>query len=414
MKSIELFVGAGGLAIGTSRAGFKHEVVVEWDRDACATLRRNREDGVKEIKDWRIVEGDVRHYDFSQHSGTLDAVVGGPPCQPFSMGGKHLGQEDDRNMFPEAVRAVREVKPKVFIFENVKGLLRSGFANYYNYIILQLSFPSITRKRNESWMDHLARLERIKTSGKRVHASHYHVVYQLLNAADYGVPQQRHRVLIVGIRADMGVKFSFPKPTHSQDALLHDQWVTGEYWDRHQVAKKNRPEMPSRVRRRVDALVDAVLTEMLSPWRTVRDAISDLPAIRAGQTSRRIRNHFLNPGARSYPGHDGSPMDEPAKALKAGDHGVPGGENTLRLGDGNVRYFSVRECARLQTFPDEWTFEGSWTESMRQLGNAVPVKLSEVVASRVKEVMTPVNSLSLSFEEAVSALSLRQRSAGCL
>jgi len=91
-------------------------------------------------------------------------------------------------------------------------------------------------------------------------------------------------------------------------------------------------------------------------------------------------NHFLNPGARVYAGHNGSPLDLPAKALKAGDHGVPGGENTLRFADGTVRYFSVRECARIQTFPDDWVFEGSWTESMRQLGNAVPVVLSNVVA----------------------------------
>ena len=119
------------------------------------------------------------------------------------------------------------------------------------------------------------------------------------------------------------------------------------------------------------------------PWRTVRDAISDLPKIAVGNTSSKVANHFLNPGARSYPGHNGSPLDEPAKTLKAGDHGVPGGENTLRLEDGSVRYFSVRECARLQTFPDDWILEGSWTESMRQLGNAVPLELAAIVANRL-------------------------------
>lgn len=101
---------------------------------------------------------------------------------------------------------------------------------------------------------------------------------------------------------------------------------------------------------------------------------------------RSTRGKF-NPGARAYPGHDGSPYDRPAKALKAGDHGVPGGENTLRLEDGSVRYFSVRECARLQTLPDYWIFEGSWTESMRQLGNAVPVQMCEIVAARLKEIL---------------------------
>ena len=119
------------------------------------------------------------------------------------------------------------------------------------------------------------------------------------------------------------------------------------------------------------------------PCRTVRDAITDLPRLAVGQSSRVIANHYLNPGARSYPGHDGSPLDFPAKTLKAGDHGVPGGENTLRHKNGSVRYFSIRECARLQTFPDDWVVEGSWTEGMRQLGNAVPVKLAQLVAKQL-------------------------------
>jgi DNA (cytosine-5)-methyltransferase 1 len=100
-------------------------------------------------------------------------------------------------------------------------------------------------------------------------------------------------------------------------------------------------------------------------------------------------SHWPQPGAKSYPGHTGSPLDEPAKALKAGDHGVPGGENMLRYPDGSVRYISVRESARIQTFPDEWRFSGSWSESMRQLGNAVPVELARVVASSVATAILP-------------------------
>ncbi len=119
------------------------------------------------------------------------------------------------------------------------------------------------------------------------------------------------------------------------------------------------------------------------PWKTVRDAISDLPDPREGDHSPRIANHWLNPGARVYPGHNGSPLDDPAKVLKAGDHGVPGGENMLAYPDGEVRYFTVRECARLQTFPDEYVFMGSWTETMRQLGNAVPTLLGKVIAAAV-------------------------------
>jgi len=122
--------------------------------------------------------------------------------------------------------------------------------------------------------------------------------------------------------------------------------------------------------------------DLLLPWQTVRDAISDLPDPEQHPTLL-YQAHKFQPGARSYPGHTGSPLDEPAKALKAGDHGVPGGENMLRRVDGSIRYFTVRECARIQTFPDEFIFEGSWGEIMRQLGNAVPVRLAHHVADAV-------------------------------
>lgn len=383
MKSVELFAGAGGLAIATANAGFDHEAVLEWDDNACATIRRNKAARRRHVRDWDVIQGDVALYDFRQHAGKVEFVSGGPPCQPFSIGGKHRGMDDSRNMFPHAVRAVREIQPKAFLFENVKGLLRKNFANYYAYIIHQLTFPEIIRRGDEEWTDHHARLQRVFTSGRNRHLR-YNVVYQLLNAADYGVPQRRERVLIVGVRADLGVKFSFPPPTHEEDALIFDQWVTGEYWDRHQVPKRHRPKMPDRLRSKTEQLSSLWSSAMRQPWRTVRDAICDLPHISPGQTCCKFPNHFLNPGARAYAGHNGSPMDEPAKTLKAGDHGVPGGENMLRLANGSVRYFSVRECARLQTFPDNWVLEGSWTESMRQLGNAVPVQMAQVVATDLR------------------------------
>lgn len=402
MKSVELFVGAGGLALGTSRAGMHHEAVIEWDKNACDTLRRNQADGVPELQDCQIVQGDVRDYDFLKHRGSVDLVIGGPPCQPFSLGGKHKGYEDRRDMFPQAVRAVREIRPKAFIFENVKGLLRQNFANYYQYILLQLEFPNILRQGDEDWATHKGRLEKVKTSGRSSSGLKYNVVFQLLNAADYGVPQCRQRVLIVGIRSDLGVRFSFPEPTHSYDALLHSQYVSGEYWERHKVPRSKRPPLPASLRRRVEDLSPLWPIMLPKPWLTVRDAISDLPRIRVGQTSRKIANHYLNPGAKSYPGHDGSPWDKPAKTLKAGDHGVPGGENTLRFEDGSVRYFSVRECARLQTFPDNWTLEGSWTESMRQLGNAVPALLAETVAKELVAVLRPLAGNSNSLADALA------------
>lgn len=382
MKSIELFAGAGGLAIATANAGFDHQAVLEWNKNACATICRNKAAGLLHTRDWEVVLGDVSKYDFKQHTGRVEFVSGGPPCQPFSVGGNHRGVDDPRNMFPHAIRAIREIQPKAFLFENVKGLLRKTFANYYAYIIQQLTYPDILRKKNEEWEEHHSRLQKAITSGRR-RGTRYNVVFQLLNSADYGVPQRRERVLIVGIRADLGVKFSFPTPTHDADSLFIDQWVTGEYWERHKVVKKKRPQMPTRLHPKVDRLSALLPSIRHQPWRTVRDTISDLPRIAPGQTCEQFPNHFLNPGARAYAGHNGSPMDEPAKTLKAGDHGVPGGENMLRRADGSVRYFSVRECARLQTFPDEWVLEGSWTESMRQLGNAVPVRMATAVATEL-------------------------------
>lgn len=381
-QSLELFVGAGGLALGSARAGFVHAAVMDWDKNACQTLRSNKARDVESVRDWEIVEGDVREYDFRPHRDRVDVIFGGPPCQPFSVGGKHLGHEDARNMFPQAVRAIREVRPKAFVFENVKGLLRPNFANYYSYIIHQLRYPEVRPCGDEEWIDHLARLERLYTSGKDA-GLHYNVVYECRNSADFGVPQRRERVFIVGIRSDLGIEFSFPQGTFTQDALLYDQYISGAYWDRHDVPAAKRPACPDRHVQRVEKLALGMRETLGRPWRTVRDAIYDLPKIAMGRTSKEVANHFLNPGARSYAGHNGSGWDEPAKTLKAGDHGVPGGENTLRLEDGSVRYFSVRECARLQTFPDEWVFEGSWTESMRQLGNAVPVDLGEAIAEQL-------------------------------
>lgn len=380
MKALELFAGAGGLALGTAKAGFKHVGVVEWNQDACDTIRENQSRGTKPVMHWPLFQTDIRKFDFKS-VGAIDLLAGGPPCQPFSMGGKHKGHKDERNMFPEAVRGVRELAPQALILENVKGLTRQSFSRYFEYIRLQNCYPELTRKGNEEWIDHLSRLERYHTKGKPS-GLHYRVVTRLLNAADYGVPQRRERVFFVGFRSDLGLEWSFPKPTYSQDALLWDQWISGDYWERHGVSRRKRAEPSARVRSRVTQLREKGEKPAEKPWRTVRDALHGLPSPLSARASE-IPNHKLNVGAKAYPGHTGSPLDEPAKTLKAGAHGVPGGENMLANPDGTVRYFTVRESARLQAFPDDYFFPGSWTEIMRQLGNAVPVTLGETVAKSV-------------------------------
>lgn len=212
INSIELFSGTGGLALGLQLSGFKHEALYEWDKDSCDNLRHNIQNGYPAAKDWKVFQDDVRAVHFDGYADSIQLVAGGPPCQPFSLGGKHRAYNDKRDMFPEAVRAVREVKPEVFIFENVRGLLRKSFSSYFNYIILQLQHPEVTKKDGQTWEEHLALLEKHHTSGREQGLS-YNVVFRLLNAADYGVPQVRQRVIIVGFRSDFNASWTFPKPT---------------------------------------------------------------------------------------------------------------------------------------------------------------------------------------------------------
>jgi len=380
INSIELFAGAGGLALGFSGQDVIHKAVVEWNTHACNTIRLNKKEKVAPVTHWPdVTEGDVREFDYASFNN-IDLITGGPPCQPFSLGGKHGGFLDVRDMFPQAVRAVRETNPRAFVFENVQGLTRTAFKDYFDYILLQLEFPSLSAGATEEWSAHLNRLRQHKTSGA---LKEYRVKWKLVNAANYGVPQKRMRVFIVGFRADLGIDFEFPEETHSQHSLLLTQWDSGDYWKRHRVAKRDQPVRPVGIERVLDAIKKSPTAGRLAPWLTVRDAISDLPDPESDPQASLVQAHKFQPGARIYPGHTGSPLDEPAKALKAGDHGVPGGENMLRRPDGTVRYFTVRESARIQTFPDNFIFQGSWTETMRQLGNAVPVRLASVMAERV-------------------------------
>lgn len=381
MKSVELFAGAGGLALGISQAGFRHEAVIEIDKDACDTIRENQRLGTKHVIDWRLAEGDVKRFDFSEVGENIDLLAAGVPCQPWSIGGKHRGYEDDRNLFPDTIRAVLALKPKAILIENVKGLTRQSFSNYFSYVLFMLRFPEIRRRAGEAWTDHRARLEKhVSADGRGYSGLRYNVMPKLLNSANYGVPQRRERVFVVAFRDDLGIQWSFPDETHSQEALWVDQWLTGAYWDRHKVPRKLRPSRPQGVEHRI---ADGVLFGAL-PWLTVRDRTHDLPDPIPTE-SKQWPNHVFQPGARTYVGHTGSPLDEPAKTLKAGDHGVPGGENMIAFPDGRFRYFTVREAARMQSFPDDFVFSSSWSENMRQLGNAVPVELGRVIARDIRE-----------------------------
>ena len=219
MKTIEIFAGAGGLALGAAKAGFKHEALLEWDADSCDALRANISRKDWKFGNWKILQGDVRDHSFTSYKNHIDLVSGGPPCQPFSVGGKHKGFEDTRDMFPQAARVVSEVAPKAFVFENVRGLLRESFSEYFDYVIYRLRYPEEVKGKNEPWKEHLARLERIHTGGHYA-GLQYRVLHRLLNAANYGIPQKRQRVFIVGFRTDIEEPWAAYSRRHRRTAAM--------------------------------------------------------------------------------------------------------------------------------------------------------------------------------------------------
>lgn len=338
MQMMELFTGCGGLAKGMENAGFSHTAFVEVNRFACESLRKNFDPKI-------VHEIDIRTFDFAT-VGKVDAIAGGPPCQPFSLGGLAKAYEDHRDLFPEATRAISELSPKGFVFENVKGLLRKSFSEYFKYILLRLTYPNFHKLPKEAWSSHLERLQSI--TFQNYDDLKYRVQFKLLNAADYGVPQVRERVFIVGIRSDIPAIWTWPQPTVNKDE-----------------------------------------------WKTIHDALRGISDPQ--DSTNRISDHIYIGGAKQYPGHTGSPIGKPSKTIKAGAHGVPGGENMILYEDGRVRYLTVHEAKIIQTFPRDYKISGPWGEAMRQIGNAVPVKLAEMIGRRFHQVLSTKIGLPIKF-----------------
>ncbi|WP_326551284.1 DNA cytosine methyltransferase [Micromonospora sp. NBC_01813] len=413
--SVELFAGGGGLAMAVHQAGFRPLLVNEIVRYACDTLKTNaaatrgEDEWIPTHGDrWPLVEGDVRQVDFSYLWDRVDLIAGGPPCQPFSLGGVAKGDEDKRNMFPEMFRAVREIQPKAVICENVRGLLRQSFRPYFDYIERELQLPFEERDEAASWQEHDEILRRRLDETPSDPKQRYQVRTFPVNAADYGVPQIRNRIIMVAFRSDLGVDLDrfeqSVSPTHSESALARTM-LDGTYWDRH-------PGVPGHVRRRVMSRLSGATTiaDDTLPWRTLRDAIAGdddqrpLPPVPWDRLDRQehllggFTNHIGWPGARIYAGHTPNELDRPAKTVKAGVHGVPGGESVMLTDDLDPlsdayrhRYMTVRETARVMTFPDDWKLAGPRGEQMRQLGNAVPVVLGEFFARKIAEALDEAN-----------------------
>ncbi len=251
------------------------------------------------------------------------------------------------------------------------------------YTLDTLRVPHLAKRSPEDWRAHHARLGRALGARRYDPMTRYTVHVLPVNAADYGVPQVRHRVFTVGVREDLGIDWNWPLPRYSERALLRDQ-CSGRYWERHDLAA--RPDLLSRLALAVD---DGKL-----PWRTLRDALTEGRPLPEPVAEDKVEtpgwlHHARWPGARIYPGHTPNDLDRPAKTVKAGVHGVPGGETVVRLDDGGVRYLTVREVARVMTFPDRWRLAGPRGEQMRQLGNAVPVRLGAVMAGTLADAMRP-------------------------
>ncbi|GAA2027449.1 DNA (cytosine-5-)-methyltransferase [Catenulispora yoronensis] len=428
--SVELFAGGGGLAMALHEAGFRHLLLNEFAKRACETLRANQATkwlGTGHVPQgfddpWPLIEGPVQDVDFTYLNGKVDVLAGGPPCQPFSLGGDHKGHEDERNMFPQFFRAVRETRPRAFICENVRGLLRPSFAPYFQYIVNELSMPFVERG-DTSWEDHNEQIiaaKAVEPDGTDEAAQRYVVFVTPVNAADFGVPQVRNRVIIVGFRLDLGVdtevweKFR-PRKTHSEASLNNElRDPRSAYWRRHK-------KVPAAVRKQVIARTPVVSPDddelRFKPWRTLRDAVMGnpdaFPALPPLPQTGLIdyeehpespaTNHIGWPGARVYTGHTPNLLDRPAKTVKAGVHGVPGGESVMMLDDGTHRYMTVRETARVMTFPDDWKPVDPRGEQMRQLGNAVPVLLGQRFAEAVSDVLRSVAESAGSEDESSRA-----------
>ena len=318
---LELFAGAGGLAVGLEKAGIKCVALNEIDKSACQTLRKNR-------SNWNVLEGDIRSFNFSEYNNKVDIVTGGFPCQAFSYAGKKLGLSDARGtLFYEFARVVKEVNPAICIGENVRGLL--------------------SHENGRTLQGMISILDEIG----------YNVVpVQVLKAVNFKVPQKRERLILVGIRKNIDISYEYPKP-YKRTYNLCDALKKGDLFDC-DVPKSEGSKYPKHKKEVLD------LVPQKGYWR-------DLPL--------EIQKEFM--GGSFYLGGGKTGMarrigwDEPCLTLTCS----PAQKQTERCHPEETRPFTIREYARIQTFPDDWEFAGSVSQQYKQIGNAVPVNLGREV-----------------------------------
>lgn len=336
-KLMELFAGAGGLALGMEKAGFDSVLLNEFDKHACNTLRINR-------PEWNVVEGDIANVDFTGYKDQIDILSGGFPCQAFSYAGKKLGFEDTRGtLFFEFARAVQETNPKVIVAENVRGLLKhenGKTLETISNVIDELGYQLVSPK--------------------------------VLKAIFYQVPQKRERLILVGIRKDLApdVEFHWPSP-YSRIMTLKDALKKGDLFD------SDVPDAPgqSYPQRKADILAHV---PQGGYWRDLPDAL---------QREYMKKSYFLGGGKTGMARR--LSWDEPSLTLTC----APAQKQTERCHPEDTRPLTVREYARIQTFPDDWEFAGPLTAQYKQIGNAVPVNLGYAVGRRLVALLNDIESL---------------------
>lgn len=323
VTAIELFAGAGGLALGIEQAGIKTIKYVELDKACCETLRTNR-------PQWNVVCEDIHNVDFTEYRNKVDIVTGGFPCQAFSYAGKKMGFEDTRGtLFHEFARCIQEVRPKIFWAENVRGLVSHDKGRTLETIISV--FESLGY-----------------TIGDRK---------KVLNACYYGVGQKRERVVIIGIRNDLVKKmhFEYPKPD--------ENWTT---------LRTVLKDCPPSIGEEYSAKKKAVFA-LVPPGGCWVDLPEDVAKAYMG------KSYYSGGGRRGMARRIS--WDEPCLTLTCS----PSQKQTDRCHPEEVRPFTVREYARIQAFPDDWQFAGGVAEQYKQIGNAVPVELARRIGVQLKK-----------------------------
>lgn len=321
--SIELFAGGGGLALGMEKAGFKHVLLNELDKDACATLRFNR-------PKWNVVQDDVHNISFSEYAGKIDLLTGGFPCQAFSYAGNKGGFTDTRGtLFFELARAVKEIQPAVFLGENVRGLFSHDDGRTLNVIrntIKELGYTLIEPK--------------------------------VLRAILYQVPQKRERLFLIAIRNDIAEQatFNWPAPFH-RVVTLRDAFFSGILYPTNVPASEGQT-YPKRKKEIMD------MVPMGGNWNALPLDIQ----------KEYLKGSFHLGGGKTGIARRLS-LDEPSLTLTC----APAMKQTERCHPTETRPLNIREYARIQTFPDEWQFKGNQAAQYKQIGNAVPVNLAWAV-----------------------------------